>query len=67
HSHSQDQAGYVVSGRIRVIVEGKSSDLGPGDSYSAPSGANHSAIALESSVVVDTFSPPREDYRRSIG
>ena len=65
HSHPQDQAGYVVSGRIRISLEGKSSDLGPGDSYSAPSGAVHSALALERSVVVDTFSPPREDYRTS--
>ena len=67
HSHPQDQAGYVVSGKIRVSVEGESSDLGPGDSYSAPSGAVHSAIALERTVVVDTFSPPREDYRTSSG
>src|SRR5512137_2951435 len=65
HSHPQDQAGYVVSGKIRVSVEGESCDLGPGDSYSAPSGAVHSAIALERTVVVDTFSPPREDYRTS--
>ena len=65
HSHPQDQAGYVVSGRIRVSVDGMSRDLGPGDSYSAPSGAVHSALALERSVVVDTFSPPREDYRTS--
>ena len=65
HSHPQDQAGYVVSGRIRVSVNGMSHDLGPGDSYSAPSGAVHSALALEMSVVVDTFSPPREDYRNS--
>ena len=67
HSHPQDQAGYVVSGKIRVSVEGESSDLGLGDSYSAPSGAVHSATALERTVVVDTFSPPREDYRTSSG
>lgn len=67
HSHPQNQAGYVVSGKIRVSVQGESSDLGPGDSYSAPSGAMHSATALERTVVVDTFSPPREDYRRSRG
>lgn len=67
HSHPQNQAGYVVWGKIRVSVEGESSDLGPGDSYSAPSGAVHSAIALERTVVVDTFSPPREDYRTSSG
>ena len=63
HSHPHDQAGYVVSGKIRVTVEGKSLDLGPGDSYSAPSGVLHSALALEATVVVDTFCPPRDDYR----
>lgn len=63
HSHPHDQAGYVVSGRIRVTVEGEGLELGPGDSYCAPSGILHSAQALEKTVVVDTFSPPREDYR----
>lgn len=63
HSHPHDQAGYVVLGKIRITVDDKSCDLGPGDSYSAPSGILHSAIALEASVVVDTFSPPRDDYR----
>jgi quercetin dioxygenase-like cupin family protein len=67
HSHPHDQAGYVVLGMVRIIVDGKSCDLGPGDSYSAPSGASHSAIALEPSVVVDTFSPPRDDYRATPG
>jgi quercetin dioxygenase-like cupin family protein len=63
HSHPHDQAGYVVSGKIRVTVDGKSCDLGPGDSYTAPPGVSHSALALEASVVVDTFTPPRDDYR----
>jgi quercetin dioxygenase-like cupin family protein len=67
HSHPQDQTGYVVSGKIRVSVEGESCDLGPGDSYSASSGAVHSALALERTVVVDTFCPPRDDYRTSSG
>lgn len=62
HAHPHDQAGYVVSGKIRITVDGKSCDLGPGDSYCAPSGALHSALALQASVVVDTFSPPRDDY-----
>lgn len=63
HSHPHDQAGYVVSGKIRVTVNGKSHDLGPGDSYTAPPGVPHSAMAIEASVVVDTFTPPRDDYR----
>ena len=62
HAHPQTQAGYVVFGKIRITVDGKSCDLGPGDSYYAPSGALHSALALQVSVVVDTFSPPRVDY-----
>ncbi len=62
HSHPHDQAGYVVSGKICITVDGKSCILGQGDSYSAPSGVVHSATALEASVVVDTFSPPRDDY-----
>lgn len=63
HDHPHDQAGYVVSGKIRITVGGKSCDLGPGDSYYATSCVLHSAIALEASVVVDTFCPPRDDYR----
>lgn len=63
HTHPHDQVGYVVSGRIRLTVEGESFDLGPGDSYHASPGVPHGALTLEPSVVVDVFSPPREDYR----
>ena len=42
HSHPHDQAGYVVSGLIRVTVDGEGLELGPGDSYCAPSGVLHS-------------------------
>jgi quercetin dioxygenase-like cupin family protein len=63
HSHPHDQAGYVVSGLIRVTVDGEGLELGPGDTYWASSGVLHCALALEKTVVVDTFSPPREDYR----
>lgn len=63
HTHPHDQAGYVARGRIRITVDGESRELGPGDSYSAGSSVPHSAVALEKSVVVDTFFPPREDYK----
>ncbi len=64
HSHPQEQIGYVACGRIRITVNGKGEDLGPGDCYYAPSGAKHGAHVLERSVVVDTFNPPRDDYRQ---
>jgi quercetin dioxygenase-like cupin family protein len=63
HSHPHEQVGYVVSGRLRMVINGEASELGPGDSYRAPSNMPHSAVALDSSVLVDAFSPPRDDYR----
>jgi unsaturated pyranuronate lyase len=63
HAHPHEQVGYVVMGKIRITIGGQSFDLGPGDCYCALSEDLHSAIALESSIVVDTFNPPREDYR----
>ena len=63
HAHPQEQIGYVASGRLKITVNGESKELGPGDCYFAPSGIPHGAIVLEKAVVVDTFNPPREDYR----
>ncbi len=63
HSHPHEQVGYVVSGRLRMVINGETSELGTGDSYHAPSNIPHSVVTLESSVVVDTFNPPRDDYR----
>ncbi len=63
HSHPHEQAGYVVSGKIRIIIDGESSDLGPCDSYCVLSNVPHSALTFEPSMVIDVFSPPRDDYR----
>ncbi len=63
HAHPHEQVGYVVSGRVQMTVAGETHELGPGDSYRAPSNVRHSAHTLEPTVIVDTFSPPREDYR----
>lgn len=63
HSHPNEQAGYVVSGKIRIVINGESFDLGPGDSYCALSNVAHGALTLEPSIVIDVFSPPIEDYQ----
>jgi quercetin dioxygenase-like cupin family protein len=62
HSHPHDQVGYVVKGRMKMIIGGEPADCGPGDSYHAPPDVPHSGVALEPSVVIDVFNPPREDY-----
>jgi quercetin dioxygenase-like cupin family protein len=62
HDHPYEQAGYLVSGRIRLHVAGESRELGPGDSWCIASGVAHCADALEDSVALEIFSPAREDY-----
>ncbi|MDL1900942.1 cupin domain-containing protein [Anaerolineae bacterium CFX9] len=63
HSHLNDQVGYVIYGRIELTVGGDSRILNPGDSYAIPGGVTHSARALQDSLLIDCFSPPRDDYR----
>ena len=63
HSHPHEQVGYVASGKIRVTMRGQETEVGPGEGYSAPANVEHGAVALEASCVIDTFCPPREEYR----
>jgi quercetin dioxygenase-like cupin family protein len=65
HTHRHEQAGYIVSGRIRLTLGGQTQDLGPGDTYYAAPNVPHGARILKAAVVVDTFCPPREDYLQS--
>lgn len=62
HSHRHEQAAYVVSGHIRLTSAGQTVDLLPGDSFVVRGGVEHQASALEPSVVLDVFTPCREDY-----
>jgi len=63
HNHLHEQVGYIVEGRVEMIIDGKKFELLKGDTYVAPSNVSHGAYTLEPTVIVDTFSPPREDYR----
>ncbi len=63
HTHPHEQIGFVVSGRIRFNVAGETMLLEGGDGYSIPGGVVHSVEEVaEDSVVVDVFSPVREEY-----
>jgi quercetin dioxygenase-like cupin family protein len=62
HSHPHEQIVYVVSGHLRVTCQGKTFDLRAGDSFVVRGGIAHGASAVEDSVVVDVFTPCREDY-----
>jgi quercetin dioxygenase-like cupin family protein len=62
HSHPHEQISYIVSGELEMQVGGQSYHLQPGDSLLLPGGMEHGALALQDVVVIDTFSPPREEY-----
>jgi quercetin dioxygenase-like cupin family protein len=62
HAHPHEQTGYLVSGRIKLTVGGRSLNAGPGDSWSIPGNVHHSAKILEDSVAIEVFSPVRQDY-----
>lgn len=62
HSHPHEQVGYVASGRFEFTLGDQKRVLGPGDSYYVPSGVVHGVVTLEDGVLLDVFTPQREDF-----
>jgi quercetin dioxygenase-like cupin family protein len=68
HAHPHEQVGYVASGKIEFTLGDADSPidrmlLSAGDGYTIPGGLPHSVVGVEDAVVVDVFSPVREEYR----
>ena len=65
HTHENEQAGRVLSGSFKLVIDGKENILKEGDHYLIPSNVPHSAHGTNSnSLALDIFSPPREDYKK---
>jgi len=63
HSHPHEQMSLVVSGRVRFFVEGEERIAVPGDVLHFPPDCWHGATMMEEEVVlIDIFSPVREDF-----
>jgi quercetin dioxygenase-like cupin family protein len=62
HKHPNEQNGYVISGRYKLISDRKEYLLHKGDSYSIPADTEHSIEIYESGSVIDVFTPVRNDY-----
>ncbi len=62
HDHPHEQTGYLISGRLDFVVGDETFTAGPGDSWCIPGNLGHSADVVEDSVVIEVFSPVREDY-----
>ncbi|RMD48531.1 MAG: cupin domain-containing protein [Ignavibacteria bacterium] len=62
HTHRHSQTTYVVSGRFEVNIDGETKVLGPGDGFYVAPHKDHGATCLEEGILIDVFSPVREDF-----
>ena len=65
HSHENEQLTYILEGTLRFwLGEGKSEvvDVHAGEVLHIPSWVPHEAQALEDTLDVDVFCPPRQDW-----
>jgi quercetin dioxygenase-like cupin family protein len=64
HSHPYEQTGYLISGTIVLHIEEKKYEMKKGDSWCIHKNISHQADVVEDSIVLEIFSPPREDYKK---
>ncbi len=65
HSHENEQLTYILEGRLRFFLgedEGEVIDVAAGEVLHISSHVPHKAEALEDTLDVDVFSPPRADW-----
>jgi quercetin dioxygenase-like cupin family protein len=65
HQHRHVQITNVESGKFEVEIGGKKSILQAGDAFYVPPNALHGCVCLEAGVLIDVFSPMREDFFES--
>ncbi|HEY0678384.1 MAG TPA: cupin domain-containing protein [Chitinophagaceae bacterium] len=62
HHHYHSQITHVESGVFEVQIDGKKKVLRAGDAYYIPPHVVHGCVCLEAGVLIDVFSPMREDF-----
>lgn len=62
HSHHNEQLTYIVEGALKFYIDGKEITVHAGEVLCIPSNMPHKAEAMEDTVDLDVFTPPREDW-----
>jgi quercetin dioxygenase-like cupin family protein len=65
HSHDNEQFTYILEGALRFWIGEDGAEtfvLGPGDVLVIPPNVPHKAEAVEDTLDVDVFCPPRQDW-----
>jgi quercetin dioxygenase-like cupin family protein len=63
HRHVHEQITYIVEGELEMMLGDEKHILKEGTVHVIPSNQPHSAVALTDCMVIDFFSPARDDYR----
>lgn len=63
HQHVHEQVTSVLSGRLRLEIDGHATVLTAGELARIPSNLPHLAEALEDTIVLDVFTPARTDWQ----
>jgi unsaturated pyranuronate lyase len=62
HNHESEQISLVITGCLKLSLEGHVQLVRSNESLQIPPNVKHSAEALEDSLVYDIFSPVRQDW-----
>ena len=65
HKHPHVQVSYVESGIFELTIGNEVKILKQGDGYFVPSGILHGCVCKEAGILIDVFTPAREDFCRS--
>ena len=62
HSHPHSQVTYVESGSFEMTIGDEIKTIKKGDGYYVPPHIVHGIVCLEPGLLIDVFSPVREDF-----
>jgi quercetin dioxygenase-like cupin family protein len=62
HHHHNEQVTYIMEGALKFAIDGKEIVVRAGEVLCIPSNMPHEAWALEDTLDLDVFDPPREDW-----
>jgi quercetin dioxygenase-like cupin family protein len=62
HRHEQEQFTCVLSGALKFFVDGKSTLVQAGETIRLPGWVEHEVEVIDDAVVIDVFSPVRQDW-----
>lgn len=62
HSHHNEQVTYILEGALKFHIDGREIVVHAGEVLCIPPHMPHQAEALEDTVDLDVFTPPREDW-----